>query len=403
MMNHGITWAVVNQSQSPAFQGLLESLSRDLGPCWLYTGSPHATHSPVLHVQGGPRYGRGSWAERAWTWLSFTACAAKRVALLRPRPFLLFVTNPPFLPLVGWLGHELRGLRYALLIWDIYPDHVVQAGVLPAQHFAVRGWRALNRQALLAAEQVITIGDVMARTIEAQLDGKALRRPIRVIPNWADPDGIRPIPKSENALAEQYGQRDRLTVMYSGNMGATHQLGGLLAAARQLERESNASFILMGDGLGRPGLEAELQRHQLSNVRIVDSQPWDAFAKAIALADVSVVSQTSGSEHLSLPSKTYSSLAAGSAILALTSPGSDLGQLVTSEYVGKVAPPDDPVAIAAAIHELASDAGELAQMRQNARRLALERFNPDRVREMWHDALAPLIADGGAHGLAGVT
>jgi glycosyltransferase involved in cell wall biosynthesis len=390
-MTENFTWAVINQSQNQVFQDMLESLAEGLGPCMVYTGCPYPAASSAMCVERGPRYGRKNGAHRVATWAHFTACAAARIARIRHRPFLLLVTNPPLLPYVGWLAHKLKGLRYGVLVWDIYPDHVVAAGMLGDHHPLVRGWRDLNRRALLGAEQVITIGDVMAKALEGQLNGAVLRRPIKVIPNWADPEVIRPIPKQLNPLAKSLDQLNRVTVMYSGNMGATHQLDAVMGAAERLASKGRISFVFMGDGIGQRHLQAEKERRNLLNLTMLPTQPWDVFAKAIAVADINIVSQKAGSEHLSLPSKTYSALAAGSAILALTSPESDLGQLVTEQKIGRVASPDDEAAIADAIATMTSDPVELARMQHNARRLVEERFNPTMVKQMWHDTLAPLV------------
>jgi colanic acid biosynthesis glycosyl transferase WcaI len=109
-----------------------------------------------------------------------------------------------------------------------------------------------------------------------------------------------------------------------------------------------------------------------------------------------VVIQAPGSEHLSVPSKTYTAMAAGCAILALTTPESDLAQLVTEHNAGVVCPRDDSTAIAATIRELVSAPERLETLRQNARRAAEEHFSTQVIVERFHRVLAPLVNRAGA-------
>lgn len=192
-------------------------------------------------------------------------------------------------------------------------------------------------------------------------------------------------------MAIAHSQVGRTTVMYAGNMGATHQLSGLLGAAKLMASDPTVSFFLVGSGLGKGKLESDIQRQGLRNVTVLPPQSWADFPKMLALADVSVVCQSPGTESLSFPSKTYSALSVGSAILALTHPESDLGQLVRREEVGVVAPPNDAQAIADSLRALMSDREQLDRMKLNARRIATEQFSSAQVESQWLDVLRPLV------------
>lgn len=355
----------------------------------MYTGNAVAS-GPNVDVEMGPPYQRGSLRQRAASWSRFTLSAAKRAATLPGDPLLLFVTNPPLLPHVAWLCRQLKGTRYALLVWDIYPEHIVSSQLLAERHPLVRLWSSLNRQALASAEQVITIGDGMAEQLYRQLGDKQPRRPIRVIPNCADLAEIKPIPKHDNPLAGEYGQLGRLSVMYAGNMGMTHAFPALLDAVCALSNDPSLSFVFMGDGSGHAHIASRLEG--VSNVTLLPRANPSRFPSAIALADISIVCQAPGTEHLSLPSKVYSALAAGSAVLALTTPKSDLGRLVLEHEVGMVAPSDDRSAIVAALRKFADDPTRLQKARANALALAKSRFNCTAVFEAWRETLKPLVA-----------
>ena len=148
--------------------------------------------------------------------------------------------------------------------------------------------------------------------------------------------------------------------------------------------------MLIGDGLGRPAIEARLRERSIGRLKLLDYQPWDVIPRSLASGDVAVVAQAADSAHLSVPSKTYSALAVGSAILAITPRESDLGRLVLEEGVGWVCEPGDTEAISRVLSSLPERRGELAAAQSAARELAERRFSEDAV----HAQLAHILGPG---------
>lgn len=381
-------WVILNQSISPAFENLISRLCDELGPGLLLTGSDFVRSSEQLEVRHGPAYDRRNLRRRLASWARFALWASAECARLQGTPFLLAATNPPLLPQVALSFRKLRRFPYGVLVWDIYPEHLVHIGVCREDSFVTRALTRISALALEGAEFVVTLSDSMAATLQRQTRGTPLRS-LEVIPNWADTDALRPLQKQDNPLALELGQRDKLTVLYSGNMGAGHILSGVIEAAALLESDPRIEFLFIGDGLSRPSLEAEVAQRKLRNVRFVDYQPHARLPLSLALGDIALVAQAPGTEHLSLPSKTYSSLAVGSAILALTSPQSDLGKFVTEQRVGAVHRAEDGTSIAATLRHLANSPDELAELKARARKLALESYSEDAVYQSWRALLSP--------------
>ncbi len=388
-------WVVLNQSQSPAFQRLMERITGPGRRALMVTGMPHPMASGPLEVEAAPAYDRRGLKARASSWLRFMAAAGARAARLRGRPFLFVATNPPMLPHLAWALRRARGLRYAVLVWDLYPDAMVHQGMTSASSPMARAFRELNRRAFRGAEAVIVLSERMGELVRAQVGDAPVR--IEVIPNWGDTETIRPLPKADNPFALAHGQADRVTVMYSGNIGQTHGLTSVVQAAARLQGDERVGFLVIGDGLGRPAVEAEVERLSLAGrVRLVDYQPWEMLPLTLATGDIAIVAQAPGTEDHSFPSKTYQALAAGSAILALTSPTSDLARLVEEHDVGATVARDDVDAIEATLRGWLDDPSRLEQLRSNARRVAVERFSEDAVARRFLEVLGPHI--GGPQG-----
>ncbi len=375
-MSDATSWTVLNQSHSPAFVRMLGRLSASLGPCRLLTGMAEETIADGVRPVRGPGYTRTSLVRRLLSWVAFMVWVTPRVLLSGKPKQVLALTNPPMLPQLAWLSWKLRGVPYALIIWDLYPDHVVAQGWMSATNPIVRIWRVLNRWAFDGAQAVITLGPSMANAVAQQMSSSER---LHIVPNWADISALVPLDHAENAFAQAHARQDHVTVLYSGNMGASHGLEGLVEAMRDLPEELPVEALLIGDGLGRQAIENQLQAHPISRLKLMDYQPWEVIPRSLATGDVAIVAQSADSAHLSVPSKTYSALAVGSAILAITPRDSDLGRLVTEEEVGWVCEPGDTAGIAEVLRSLPEDRDGLSRAQTAARALAEGRFSEDAV------------------------
>lgn len=357
------SWLVLNQSQSPQFQAMLERLTKRHGPCEILTGSPFPVKDPAVTLVRGPAYNRASLPRRALSWLRFLISATWRVLAGRRPVLILVTTNPPFLLHLAWLASKLRGVPYILLIWDIYPDHAIQQGWLKIDGLIARLWRACNRWSLNGAAAVVTLGHAMAGVLAAQAPGAT----IVVIPNWADTDAIRPLPKNENPFAIEHDQVGRVTILYSGNIGKTHGVSLLVDAASRLSDLNDLHFLVIGDGLGLARVREAATLAGLENLTLLPLQPWSTVPLSLATGDIAVVLQEGDSAHLSVPSKTYSLMAAGCAVVASTVPGSDLARLVEDSHMGGVVTANDAEALASAIRDLHDHPQALEAARASAR------------------------------------
>lgn len=385
-------WMVLNQSQNPTFQKMLEALADALGSCILFTGTPFPNKSRQLTCRKGPSYDRRGLLKRTKSWVVFTVAAFIHVLRTSGKPTILAVTNPPLLPHIAWILHKVFGYPYILLIWDIYPDHMERTGLIRAGGIVAKIWRELNRHTMRDAAAVITLGEKMAAVLRSQLGRDANSCRMEVIPNWVDTDFLRPLAKEKNPFARGHSQERKITVLYSGNMGLTHGLDSIIEAANILRHETGISFLLIGDGLGKSVVERKVRELDLGNVTILPFQSVSVLPHSLACGEITVITQSPGMEDLSMPSKTYSALAVGSAVLACTYPGSDLAETVIRNGAGLVCPQDDPDAIALSIKRLADDRHLLERCRANARKAALEIYDSRIVFERLHHLIRSCIS-----------
>ncbi|HBY56700.1 MAG TPA: hypothetical protein DEG96_02375 [Candidatus Atribacteria bacterium] len=384
----------LNQVSGRLFRELAEGLAESIGECVLYTGSDKENkieNKPRLKVIKAPQYHRGSYIGRLLDWFRYFFYVFFHV-LNQPRNTLLFiVSNPPFLPLAGYLMKKLRGQPYVVLIYDIYPDLAIYLGRMSEKGILAHIWRWFNRVVWENSEAVFTIGDNMAVKLENLFDVTKTRLGyIKVIPNWVDSEFIKPLPKEKNWFAKKYRQVDKFTVLYSGNLGATHDLETILEAIKKLGKIENIQFIIIGDGFKRMYIEKFIEKENLSNIFLLPFQPEDVLPYSLTVGDVAIITLAKGAEGLSVPSKVYYAMASGSALLCISSGNNELKTIIEQHKCGILVEPGDVNGFISAIKRFYQDPVFLKSCKENARK-AVESYytkkNIEKYKEILMDKL----------------
>jgi len=125
-------------------------------------------------------------------------------------------------------------------------------------------------------------------------------------------------------------------------------------------------------------LKELVKRKKLENVRFLPYLPPDALPYSFGAGDIAIVSMKPGTEGLCVPSKLYTALASGSAIVGIVTPNTEVADLIEREQCGLRANPGDPEEIAGAILRLHEDHALLEQCRRNARSCFERYFTKER-------------------------
>jgi colanic acid biosynthesis glycosyl transferase WcaI len=175
------------------------------------------------------------------------------------------------------------------------------------------------------------------------------RNRVHVIPNFVDTDFIVPGDRLTPLRAE-LGIGSEPVVLYAGNVGFSQSLEMVVEAARRFPQ---ATFLINGDGAARSTLQG--LAHGLANVRFSGSQPKERVPEVLATGDIHLVPLKLGLGRVSVPSKTYSILAAGRPVLAAIDPGTEVPRMLEASGGGVAVPPDDLEAFCDALAVLLND------------------------------------------------
>lgn len=281
---------------------------------------------------------------------------------------VLMSASPPLpLGLSAWLVSRIRRIPWLLRVEDLYPETAVNVGVL-RNRILIRFFEWMEKFIYRKAAHISLISESFRQNLLTK--GISSSR-LSVLPVWADPQTIRPMPK-ENGFRRLHSLESKFILLYSGNIGHTSSLEDVIEAARLLKNEREITFIIIGDGVKKTALQDRSRDYQLENVRFLPYQPREAYPEALAAADVSLATLNSQASHTSLPSKIFAIMAAARPILAVADAASEMANLVQRERCGVVVPPAQPLLLAETVKELYNHPRELAEWGRNGR-TALER------------------------------
>jgi colanic acid biosynthesis glycosyl transferase WcaI len=340
---------------------------------WIRTETTSWGSITRVHPFPGPD--KSNLLRRALGFAGFSVLAG--VAALRAggwfrKADVVLAMSPPLtLGLTGWLAGLPRRAPLVFNIQDVVPDAAVRTGAITNRRIiAVAAW--LERVSYHRAAAVTVLSDDLRANVAAKVRPAHAER-VHVIPNFVDTDAIRPLDR-DTAYRSELGIGDEPVVLYAGNVGFSQSLDLVVDAARRMP---DVTFLVNGDGAARRDLEAAATG--LANVRFSGYQPIERLGEVLATGDVHVVPLRTGLGDVSVPSKTYSSLAAGRPVVASIDPGSEIPRLLAAAGAGVAVPPDDPDAFVAALRALLDDPRRAADLGASGRDWAVREASPAAV------------------------
>lgn len=303
------------------------------------------------------------------------------------RQLVLLTTAPPFLPLLGYFFNLFCKMPYVCLLYDLYPDIAIELGVIKRQHWLAKLWEFCNVLTWRKASAIIVLSSTMKDRIVKKCPDIADK--IVVIPNWADPWQIKPIPKAENWFAQGNDLVDHFTVLYSGNMGRCHDIETLLDAMIIL-RSTKIQFVFIGSGEKREYLQNRVLELELTNCLFLPYQSKKNLPFSLTACDVAIVSIDEQMEGLVVPSKLYSALAAGSAIAAICPAHSYMNDVLEKANCGATFRNGDGEGLAAYLDHLSKNPELLKELSRSGRAYCLDHYTKGKVAQDYLDLLKSL-------------
>jgi colanic acid biosynthesis glycosyl transferase WcaI len=288
------------------------------------------------------------------------------------RPDLVLTVAPAFVCApAALLTARLARAKSWLHLQDFEIDVAFGLGLLKGELLQ----RIVLRMERWILRRFDTVSTISGRMIERLLTkGVALER-TRYFPNWVDVSRTRHGVAKGSYRTELGIPNDAVVALFSGTLGGKQGLMVIPAAASLLRSRQNTVFVICGDGLMKPDLEAAVAG--LSNVRLLPLQPADRLAELLGMADIHLLPQSPDAADLVLPSKLSGMLASGRPVIATCRADTEISEIVSQ--CGLVVAPQDSTALARAVGTLADDKAMRAELGRRARALAESNFDREAV------------------------
>ncbi|MPZ68118.1 MAG: glycosyltransferase [Actinobacteria bacterium] len=337
----------------------------------------------ITRMNPFPTQDKRNILRRAAAFGGFSALAAAQGMRGDPVDGVLAMSPPLTLGLTGWAVAKKRKAPLVFNIQDVYPDVAIEVGALKGKRAIAAAYR-LERLCYARSDAITVLSNDLKDNLTAKLDDPAK---VHVIPNFVDTEAIRPGDR-ENSYRAEHGLTGKTVVMYAGNVGLSQSFELILAAATALSYEEDLAFVINGGGSALDELKEKAAG--LANVVFAPMQPVERLSEVLAAADIHLVPLKRGLARSSVPSKTYSILAAGRPVVASVDAGSEVARILASADAGLAVPPEDSEAFTKAIRTLLDDPARTASMGASGRGFVESWASPAAVARAYEELFGTL-------------
>jgi colanic acid biosynthesis glycosyl transferase WcaI len=300
----------------------------------------------------------------------------------------LFLRLPPLqLGLTGILAQKLKRAKFILNVQDIYPDLAIESGILK-NRWVVKLAKNFEKWIYKHSDCIVVISEGFKENLKQKgvPDWK-----IKVIPNWADTNRVRPLSKN-NRVSKRLALEKKFVIMYVGTitLSSFEALERFIEVANLLKEEKDIVFAIVGEGIKKESLIEKVQELGCSNVKFFPLSPQEDLPYILASSDLLIVPLDVGKSQLSVPSKLYIFMAAGRPILGLAPEDSEITRIINQAKCGFSLKPENINEIVKAIKDLKSSKILRENFGKNARKYVEKNLAKEKILNIYESLLSSL-------------
>jgi glycosyltransferase involved in cell wall biosynthesis len=294
----------------------------------------------------------------------------------------VITTNTFYAPALGILFSYQRKIIH--LVWDLFPDALNSDNFGFFRKGIYKSIKRIVRFTFNNSSANVFLGIKILKYAQNSFGNIPLSC---IIPISSPNDSFKGINSSFNS------DIDVIEMIYCGNFGAMHDSDTLCHLLSTIELKSplkiNLSFYSSGSGY--PDLIKKINAVSNSIFLSInffpplDDSDW---VETMKRAHISLVTINPGGEKIVMPSKTYSSMAAGHAIVAICARESDLADIVINNNCGWHIPCGGVDEFMSVLNEISSSNNMLKIKRENAYSVGHSLYSPEAISKEWFQLLS---------------
>ena len=273
---------------------------------------------------------------------------------------------------------------------DVFPDSMVNARMTHEGSLLWKIGRGIENYTYKNADRIIVISEGFKKNIMAK---GVPEDKIVIVPNWVDIKDVYPVERDDNDLFDRYNlDRKNFYICYSGNIGHSQNLDLLISIAKEVENLlPDIRFVIIGEGVAKENLEKRILQNDIENMVLLPFQDYTDIAKVFSLGDVGLIISKPGIGESSVPSKTWSIMAAGRPVLASFDLDSEVAQMISRLGCGRIAEAGNKDSMMEAIKVLYTC--NRAEMGKKGREYVVNELNSEKCIGRYVEGLKSVIGD----------
>lgn len=228
------------------------------------------------------------------------------------------------------------GAKTYLLLKDINPQNSVDLGMLTKTGIKGIIYKVFRNKEKKLYEVSDRIGCMSQANVEyvVKHNKDVDKSIVEVCPNSVEPIDMSASEEQRIQLRTKYNlPLDKKIFVYGGNLGKPQGIDFLIKCLKKAS-DTDAYFLIVGDGTEYSKLEKFVQEEQPHNVKVMKRLPKEDYDKMIGSCDVGMIFLDYRFTIPNYPSRLLSYLQAGIPVLCVTDEATDMGDFVKSNSVG---------------------------------------------------------------------
>jgi glycosyltransferase involved in cell wall biosynthesis len=298
---------------------------------------------------------------------------------------LITSSGPITVGISGLLSKLFTSKKWIFELRDLWPDGGIEMGLIKGK-LLIRMSRLFEKLIYKKADFIVTSSDGQK---QALIQKGVLSEDIGIIYNASDNDLFgKHINLSENEINIIQGRK---YFLHMGSLGFIHNVGYIIDAAYKLESlNSDILIILIGDGNEKLLLQEKVKQLNINNVVFLGQMPKMSLTPWLSNCVGTLFTTLNNKvQNTSSPNKVFDSFAASKPVVQTTQGW--LKELFIENNCGVNVDPNDPSEMADAMIKYVRVENLAIQHGLNAKELAENEFDRDRLALKYLDYMNELI------------
>ena len=308
------------------------------------------------------------------------------VGLFLKRPDVILTPSPPLTSgLLSILLAKLKGAKTIYNVQEIYPDLLINLGHLK-NAFAINFLKTLERFVYNCSTAVTTIDKQFYNIIIPRIKQESN---LHIIPNFVDTDLY--VTESSTKLPAEFLSKPGFTnMLYAGNIGLAQEWDLVLNVAKEIKGESITIWII-GEGVKKEYLKSQIEKHQLSNIKLLPYQDRKYMPAINLFADFHFIAMDKSMENEGFPSKVYSIMASGRSMVIVSSENTPITSFLNETSTSLLVTDHSLLGFKNAVLKLATDKELRISLGANGRKIIDQYYTKEKVISQYLNLFENLI------------